>query len=70
MKYLFIDGVCFSMRIDGSIETVSVLVVIGITEGGQKLVLALQSGDKESASSWREVFADLKKTGLNGEAFY
>jgi putative transposase len=67
MKYLFVDGVCFSMRIDGSIETVSVLVVIGITEGGQKLVLALQSGDKESASSWRELFADLKKRGLNGQ---
>jgi len=67
MKYLFVDGVCFSMRIDGSIETVSVLVVIGITEGGQKLVLALQSGDKESASSWRELFADLKRRGLNGQ---
>lgn len=68
MKYLFVDGVCFSMRIDGSIETVSVLVVIGITEGGQKLVLALQSGDKESASSWRELFADLKRRGLNGQS--
>jgi putative transposase len=67
MKYLFVDGVCFSMRIDGSIETVSVLVVIGITEGGQKMVLALQSGDKESASSWRELFADLKRRGLNGQ---
>ena len=67
MKYLFIDGVCFSMRIDGSIETVSVLVVIGITEGGQKLVLALQSGDKESASNWRELVADLKRRGLNGQ---
>jgi putative transposase len=67
MKYLFVDGVCFSMRIDGSIETVSVLVVIGITEGGQKLVLALQSGDKESATSWRELFADLKRRGLNGQ---
>jgi putative transposase len=67
MKYLFVDGVCFSMRIHGSIETVSVLVVIGITEGGQKLVLALQSGDKESASSWRELFADLKRRGLNGQ---
>jgi putative transposase len=67
MKYLFVDGVCFSMRIDGSIETVSVLVVIGITEGGQKLVLALQSGDKESASNWRELVADLKRRGLNGQ---
>jgi putative transposase len=30
------------------------------------LVLGLQSGDKESASSWREFFKDLKTRGLNG----
>lgn len=54
------------MRIDGSVETVSVLVVIGVTEKGEKLVLALQAGDKESASNWRELFSDLKKRGLNG----
>ena len=66
IKYLFIDGVCFSMRIDGSVEMVSVLVVIGVTEKGEKLVLALQAGDKESASNWRELFSDLKRRGLDG----
>jgi transposase-like protein len=39
------------MRIDGSIETVPILVAIGATETGHKLVLNLQAGDKESASS-------------------
>jgi len=67
IKYLFIDGVCFSMRIDGSVEMVSVLVVIGVTEKGEKLVLALQAGDKESASNWRELFLDLKRRGLDGQ---
>lgn len=65
IKYLFIDGVNFSMRIEGSIETVPVLVVIGVTEAGYKLVLGLQSGDKESARTWREFFKDLKSRGLN-----
>jgi len=65
IKYLFIDGVCFSMRVDGTVETVSVLVVIGVTERGERLVLALQAGDKESASNWRELFSDLKRRGLN-----
>lgn len=59
------DGVCFEMRIDGSIEPVPALVVIGVTETGHKMVLGLQAGDKESASSWREFFKDLKKRGLN-----
>jgi len=67
IKYLFIDGVTFSMRIEGKIERVPVLVAIGVTEKGQKLVLALQAGDKESASSWRELFKDLKSRGLNSQ---
>jgi putative transposase len=66
IKYLFVDGVTFPMRVDGSIERVPVLVVIGVTEKGQRLVLALQAGDKESASCWRELFKDLKRRRLHG----
>jgi len=65
VKYLFIDGVHFHMRAGRSIEIVPVLVAIGVTETGQKLVLSLQSGDKESATSWREFFKDLKTRGLD-----
>lgn len=68
IKYLYIDGTNFSMRIDGAIEKVPVLVVIGVTEKGYRTVLGLQSGDKESASSWREMFKDLKGRGLDGNA--
>ena len=64
IKYLFLDGVNFDMRIDGSIEKVPVLVAIGVTEDGQKRVLRFQAGDKESASTWREFLKDLKKRGL------
>ena len=66
IKYLFMDGVNFRMRIKDKIDPVPVLVCIGIREDGTKLVLSLQSGDKESASAWREFFKDLKKRGLNG----
>ena len=66
VKYLFIDGVHFHMRLERSIEIVPVLVAIGVTQSGQKLVLSLQSGDKESSSSWREFFKDLKLRGLDG----
>ena len=65
IKYIFVDGVNFRMRMHGSIELVPVLVAIGVTEQGHKLVLGMQSGDKESASSWREFFKDLKSRGLN-----
>ena len=31
------------------------------------MVLGLQSGDKESASNWREFFKDLKRRGLQSQ---
>lgn len=66
IKYLFVDGVIFKMRVEGTIENVPVLVGIGVTEDGIKLVLGLQSGDKESATNWREFFRDLKSRGFTG----
>ncbi|MFO8239805.1 MAG: transposase, partial [Dissulfuribacterales bacterium] len=53
------------MRIRRSIETVPILSAIGVTESDHRLVLSLQSGDKESASNWREFFKDLKARGLD-----
>ena len=41
---MYLDGVNFDMRIGGGVEKVTVLVAIGVTEGGQNLVLGLQSG--------------------------
>jgi putative transposase len=67
VKYLFLDGVNFKMRIGGSVEQVPVLVAIGVTLRGHKKVLGLQSGDKESASSWRQFIKDLKLRGLSAE---
>ncbi len=66
LRYLFMDGVNFDMRVEGSVEKISVLVVIGVSGRGHKMVLAMQAGDKESASTWRELFKDLKQRGLQG----
>jgi putative transposase len=65
IKYIFVDGVNFDMRMGDSIEQIAVLVAIGVTESGVRLVLGLQAGDKESASNWREFFKDLKTRGLD-----
>jgi len=56
------------MRVKGSIETIPILVVIGVREDNTRLVLLIQSGDKESASAWRESFKDLKARGLDGSS--
>lgn len=65
IKYMFVDGVTFDMRISKSVQKVPVLVAVGVTESNVKRVLGFQSGDKESATTWREFFKDLKKRGLD-----
>ena len=64
IKYLYLDGVFFKMRTPSGVENVPVLVVLGVNEEGEKLVLSLQRGDKESFSTWREVLKDLKSRNL------
>lgn len=65
IKYLYIDGVNFHMRVNRKIEIIPMLVVIGVLENNRKMFLAIQQGDKESASTWREIFKDMKTRGLN-----
>lgn len=65
IKYVYVDGVNFHMRIGHKIEIVPMLVVIGVTLEGKRTFLAIQQGDKESATTWREVFKDVKSRGLD-----
>lgn len=65
VKYFIVDGVNFSMRVKRSIEKIPMLVVIGVTEDNKRLILCIQQGDKDSSSSWREIFKDLKTRGLD-----
>jgi putative transposase len=67
IRYLYVDGTLFSMRIEGSVEKVPMLVVVGVMENGQRTIVAIQSGDKESATTWRELFKDLKRRGLDAQ---
>jgi putative transposase len=68
VKYIFLDGVNFRMRIHRDIELTPVLAAIGVTATGHRLVLSLQAGDKESSTTWREFFKDLKSRGLDASA--
>jgi len=43
---------------------VAVLIVIGVTEDGQKELLAMVEGYRESTESWRDVLRDLVRRGL------
>lgn len=60
--YIWADGVYFSPRLDGDRQCM--LVVIGADEHGEKEVLAIMDGFRESADSWSDLLRDLKERGL------
>ena len=62
--YLFIDGIHVNVRL-GEDPKVCLLVVIGVREDGEKELLAVEDGYRESTESWAGVLRDMKRRGLN-----
>lgn len=65
--YFWADGVYFNVRLGGDGEGQNrqcILVIVGATAEGQKEIVAIQDGYRESEQSWREVMLDLKARGL------
>lgn len=62
--YLWADGVYTNLR--GDDDRLCALVVIGVNARGQKHLLSLRAGVRESEASWSEVLIDLRERGLNG----
>lgn len=60
--YLWVDGIYSGLRAED--ERLCALVVIGVSERGQKKFLAIEDGVRESKQSWREVLLQLKGRGL------
>lgn len=62
---LYIDGTNFKIQRRWSTELEPSLVVLGINEKSLKSILSIDSGTKDNAETWRIVFKDLIKRGLN-----
>jgi len=60
--YFWADGVYFSPRMDHDKQCV--LVIIAADAMGNKDIVGLVDGYRESAQSWRELLLDLKRRGL------
>jgi len=60
--YLWVDGVYVNVRLTG--ERTCILVVIGATADGEKELLAVHDGVRESEESWKEVLLSLRDRGL------
>ena len=60
--YIWADGVSFTPRLDEDRQCM--LVIIGADDYGDKDVLAIADGFRETADSWRDLLGGLKKRGL------
>src|SRR6266478_1239420 len=61
---LILDGTVVRVRLDRKATSISLLVVIGVREDGQKVLLALKNMGGETTEAWRAVLDDLIKRGL------
>lgn len=60
--YMWADGIYSNVRLED--DRVCLLVLIGVTKEGQKELLAVEAGHRESELSWLDVLRDLKRRGL------
>src|SRR2546423_2778777 len=66
---LILDGTLVRVRLDRKATSISLLVVIGVREDGQKVLLALKNMGGETTEAWRAVLDDLVDRGLRRPAF-
>ena len=60
--YFWVDGIYFNVRLDDSRSCI--LVIIAADKHGNKELVAVSDGYRESSLGWRELLLDLKKRGL------
>ena len=63
--YIWADGVHFNVRVEG--ERSCVLVVIGAKYNGEKELLAISDGVRESEASWKDVLLEMKNRGMDDD---
>lgn len=66
---LILDGTVVRVRLDRKATSISLLVVIGVREDGQKVLLAVKDMGGETTEAWRTVLDDLIARGLRRPEF-
>ena len=66
---LILDGTVVRVRLDRKATAISLLVVIGVREDGQKVLLAVRDMGGETTEAWRTVLDDLIARDLRRPEF-
>jgi transposase-like protein len=61
--YMWVDGVYVKAGLEK--EKAALLVAVAALRDGSKVVLAVESGHRESVESWSAILRDLKRRGMN-----
>lgn len=64
--YLILDARYEKVREDAVIRSQAVMIAIGINWDGQRQVLAVETANRESQSSWKSFLTQLRQRGLHG----
>lgn len=60
--YIWADGVYFNVRLEG--ERQCILVILGVTSEGNKELIAVRDGVRESELAWKELLLSLRDRGM------
>lgn len=60
--YIWVDGIYCNVRLDD--QKSCLLIVMGADKHGNKELIAVSDGYRESKASWKEILLDLKQRGL------
>jgi putative transposase len=63
-RYIYLDGVYFSVGYEDSFVKEPVLAALGVNLKGEKELLGYGPGDKESLEAWKGFLGELKERGL------
>lgn len=61
---LVLDALCLDVRMDGTSHKLCILVALGVTKTGEKVVLSIKDMGGESKEAWLEVLRDLEARGV------
>lgn len=64
--YLIVDARYEKVREAGVVRPCAVLIAIGVDWEGRRQILAVETANRESRSSWRDFLVRLKERGLHG----
>ena len=62
--YVFVDGIWLKRSWGGEVQSVSVLVAIGVSTSGFREILGVAEGSRDDAESWRQFLRYLRGRGL------